>query len=76
MQETQSGNFMNSKKVNVDFCLLEFSATKNVMWKFHVDEYKIGRYGMILGRDLLNSLGLDLKFFENITIGGKGPYEG
>ena len=31
---------------------------------------------MILGRDLLISLGLDLKFSENIIIGGEGPYEG
>ena len=31
---------------------------------------------MILGRDLLNALGLDLKFSENIIIHGEGPYEG
>ena len=31
---------------------------------------------MILGRDLLTALGLDLKFSENIFIGGNGPYEG
>ena len=31
---------------------------------------------MILGRDLLTSLGLDLKFSENIIIGGEGSYEG
>ena len=31
---------------------------------------------MIIGRDLLNTLGLDLKFSGNTIIGGKGPYEG
>ena len=31
---------------------------------------------MILGRDLLTALGLDLKFSEDIIIGGEGPYEG
>ena len=31
---------------------------------------------MILGRDLLTSLGLGLKFFDNVIIGGEGPYEG
>ena len=31
---------------------------------------------MILCRDLLTALGLDLKFFENLIIGSEGPYEG
>ena len=31
---------------------------------------------MILVRDLINSLGLDFKFDENIIIGGDGPYQG
>ena len=35
-----------------------------------------GRYGMILGIDLLNPLGIDIKFNGNFIIGGAGPYEG
>ena len=31
---------------------------------------------MILGRNLPTTLGLNLKFSENIMIGGEGPYEG
>ena len=31
---------------------------------------------MILGRDILTALGLDLKFSENIIIGCGGPHEG
>ena len=31
---------------------------------------------MILGGDLIIALGLDIKFSENIMIGGDGPYEG
>ena len=31
---------------------------------------------MILVRDLLTALGLDLKFSGNDIIGGDGPYEG
>ena len=31
---------------------------------------------MILGRNLLTSLGMDLKFSENIVIGGEVPYIG
>ena len=34
----QDGKFTTSNKVNVDFCLLEFSATKIVTWKCHVDD--------------------------------------
>ena len=30
---------------------------------------------MLLGRDLITVLGLDLKFSENVMIGGEGPYE-
>ena len=33
------------------------------------------RYGMILGRDLLNALVPDLKFPGNLIISGEGPYE-
>ena len=76
MWETQSGNFTTSKKVNVAFCLTEFSATKIVTWKFHMDESTNVRYDMILGRDLINALGLYLKFSDNFIIGGEGTYEG
>ena len=31
---------------------------------------------MILGRELLTALVLDLKFSENLSIDGEGPYEG
>ena len=60
--ETQAGKFTTSKKVNVDFCLPEFSATKIVSWKCHVDKKTNSMYDMNLGRDLLTELGLDLNF--------------
>ena len=31
---------------------------------------------MILGRDLLTTLGMDLIFSQNLIIGGEGSYEG
>ena len=62
--------------MNVDFCLPEFSATKIVPWKCRVDNFTNIRYNMILGRDLINALGLDIKFSGNIVIGGKGSYKG
>ena len=76
MWETQYGKFATSKKVNVDFCLPEFSAKKIGTWKFHVDESTNGTYNMILGRDLRTALELDLKFSEKAIIGREGPYKG
>ena len=46
------------------------------MWKCHVDESTNGRYDMILGRELLTALRLDLKFDEKVIIGAERPYEG
>ena len=66
----QSGKFMTSKKVNVYFCLPEFSATKIVTRKCHIDKSTNGRYDMMLNRDLLTALGLDLKFADNVISGG------
>ena len=74
--ETQSGNFITSKKVSVDFCLTESSATKIVSWKCHVDNSTYSRYGMILGRDLLTALVLGLKLSKNIVVVREGTYEG
>ena len=31
---------------------------------------------MILGRDILTALVLDLNFSENVIVGGDGPYKG
>ena len=50
--------------------------TKTVTWKCHIDESTTGRYDMILGRDLLTALGLDLKFSENVIRGVEGPHKG
>ena len=74
--ETQAGKFMTSKKVNIYFCLPELCATKIVTWKCHVARSTKSRYDMILGRDLLTALGLDLKFSENIILGGDIPFKG
>ena len=68
--ENEAGNFETSKKVNIDSCLLEFSATKIVTWKWHVDVSTNGRYDMILGRDLLTAIVLDIKISGNIILGG------
>ena len=67
--ETQAGNFTTSKKVNVDFYQQDFIAKNTVTWKCHVDDSTNGRYDMILGRYLHTTLGLNLKFYENVMLG-------
>ena len=76
MWETQSGKFTTSKKVNIEFFLTEFSATKIVTWKCHVDEYTNVRYDMILGRYILTALEMYLKLSNNVKNFGEGPYKG
>ena len=76
MWEIQSGKFVTSKNMNVDIFLPEFSGTKIVTWKCHKDNSTNGRYDMILGRDLITALGLDLNFSKIVKLGGEGPHEG
>ena len=45
-------------------------------WKFHVCNSDKGSYNIILGRNLLTTLGLDLKSFDSGIVGGDGPHEG
>ena len=73
--QAQAGTFTTDQKHKLNFFLQEFSATKIVTWECHVRESTNSRYDMILGRDLLTALGMDMKFSDNIIIGGEGPYE-
>ena len=63
MWENRSGKFTTSKKVNVDFCLLELSTTKIMPWKCHIGNSANGRYDTILGRDIITALLLDIGFY-------------
>ena len=58
---TQSGNITTNLKVKVDLTLPTLSATNIATWNCHVDDSAKGRYNMILGRDILKKLVLNLK---------------
>ena len=58
----QAGDINTYLKVEVDFTLPELSVMSVVIWKCHVDDSAKGRYDMILGRDLLTELLLNLKY--------------
>ena len=51
-------------KVEIDFTLPEFSATKIVTWGCHVDNSVKGRYNIILGICLLTKLVLSPTFMN------------
>ena len=57
----QAGNINTYLKVKTDFTLPKLSAMEIVMRNCHVDDSDKVRYDMILGRDLLTALGLNLK---------------
>ena len=63
---TQAGNITTNLKVKVDFTLPALSTTNVVTWNCHVENSAKGRYDMILGRDLLTELVLNLKLFEHV----------
>ena len=63
---TQAGNITTNLKVEVDFTLPELSAKTLFTCRYHVDDSTKGRYYMILGRDILIELGLNLKLSDHV----------
>ena len=63
----------------VSFSLPELHADKTITWPLHVDAGESTHYDMILGRDLLTHVGIDLLFserkisWEGATIPMKDP---
>ena len=44
-------------------------------WECHVDDSTDSRHGVVLSRDLLTSLSLDLKLYEDVISGGDVTYK-
>ena len=63
---TQVGNITTNLKGKIDFTLTELRTTKNVTWNYHVDDFAKGIYEMILGRDLLKELGINIKLSQYV----------
>ena len=58
-------DFMTNYMVIVEFSLSLLSATIIVSQKCHMNDSTSGRYDMIISRDLLTTIGIDLKFTIN-----------
>ena len=52
-----------SQKCKIDFVMPELSSTQKCMWEVHLKPEKVSpRYDIIIGRDLLHTLGIQLNF--------------
>jgi hypothetical protein len=63
--ETKGGTFHTTKRCKTSFVLPEFFRNRAIDWDLHVDSTSgPHRYDMILGRDVMSELGLNLNFGE------------
>ena len=62
----QAGNINTNIKVKVDFTVPALTATDFMTRKCHVYDSDKGRCDMIVGKDILIELGLNLKCFERV----------
>ena len=65
---TKAGSFQTTSRCKCTFSFPEFHENKYITWKVYVDESdpEMSRYDMIVGRDILTEIGLDLKFSEQV----------
>ena len=73
---TQAGNITNTIKVKIDFTLPALRSKNVVIWKYHADDSAKGRCDIILGWDLLEYLGLNLKLSYHFIKADDGPFKG
>ena len=59
---TSAGEFVTKKQVDAHYMLTEFHEARVIQSRLHVIEGPSSRYDMILGRDVLKELGIDIKF--------------
>ena len=65
---TKAGTFNTTRRVQVKLLLPEFNQNKIISWTCHVDDTTTAtdsQYDMILGRDLLETLGIIINFNDH-----------
>jgi len=67
---TKAGQFETNHKCKITFNLPEFHTGRDITWTAYVDESKsdLSRYDMIIGRDLLDELGMDFLFSQGLMV--------
>ena len=72
---TQAVDITTNIKVNIDLKITALRATNVVTGKCHVYDSAKGRYYMILGRDILTALGLNLELSDHVYEADDGPFK-
>jgi hypothetical protein len=65
---TKAGSFQTTRTCKIKFTMPAFHEKRDICWKAYVDETDklSSRYDMIIGRDLLDELGINFLFSENL----------
>ena len=64
---TPAGTLNTTYKVKTEFCIPELHDNRMITWDMHVAD-DLGNYDMIIGRDVLTDLGIDLCFSDETII--------
>ena len=64
---TPAGIMNTTSKARAEFCIPELHDNRMITWDVHVAD-KLGNYDMIIGRDILKDLGIDLCFSDETVI--------
>ena len=67
---TVAGKFQTNGKTSAKFKLTELNPTAEIEHKFHVTS-TLSRYDMIIGRDVMKTLGMIIDFENKLITGGK-----
>ncbi len=62
---TPNGDLSTTKKAKSQFTLPELHSDKLIEWDFHVTK-TLGAYDMIIGRDLMEFLGINIRFSDQV----------
>ena len=74
---TKGGNFTTNYTAKLKFTLPELDNNKIVTWTAHVDDSsQPHRYDMIVGRDLLKALNINLDFGNDVVNCTRGTFNG
>ena len=65
---TAAGQMTTNKKVKIHFNLPEFYENKIIEWEAHVLEGNQSNYDMIIGRDIIKELGIDINFSKETMV--------
>jgi hypothetical protein len=66
--KTKAGSFKTTKTCKIKFTLPAFHEHRDITWRAYVDEStsSLSRYDMIIGRDLLQELGINFLFSQEL----------